>query len=112
MGLAGDCLSEDFSEGFSEGFSEDFLGEPEELCAGVMSGEVLGVALVRFEAVSVVSVGPRAEESTARVDVALVSLPKGFLGLGLLASDRRGVPPLAESKLPCEMSCRHDMILS
>jgi len=116
LGLEGDCLSDCLgdclSDGLSEGLSEDFLGEPEELCAGVMSMEVFGVAFVRFEAVSVVSVGPIAGESTACVDVMLVSLPKGFLGLTLLASDRRGVPPLAESKLPCEMSCRHDIILS
>jgi hypothetical protein len=107
-----DFEGEGLSEGFSGDLSGDFWGELEGLAAGVLSKELLGVAFVRFEAVSVVSVGPRAGESAARVEFMLVSFPKGFLGLTLLANDRRGVPPLVESKLPCEMSCRHDMILS
>jgi hypothetical protein len=59
-------------ESLGSGSGSDFLGEPEELWAGVSSKDVLGLAFVGFEAASVMSVGPRAGESAARVDVMLV----------------------------------------
>jgi hypothetical protein len=72
LDFGGDLEGNLSGEGLGSSFGGDFLGEPEELWAGVSSKDVLGVAFVGVDAVSVVSVGPRAGESAARVDAMLV----------------------------------------
>jgi len=75
-----------------------------------MDTDVSGLPLGPDTGVAIVGIGPSAGESKGRIEAMLSRFD--FRGEVLRAMLLRGVEPLAESKLPCESSCRQFMMRS